>query len=106
MCRSVSRRTGALALAMAAWAGPLLIAAPGASASTPAAPLPVVLSARAAPAALPAAGGSVTVAARVDHATTCQLQLLSRQSFAVVYSHDPKSCASGEIGRASCRERV
>ncbi len=95
MCRLVPRLGGAVALAMTAWAGPLFAGATSASASAPATPSPVVLSARAAPAELPAAGGTVTVAARVDHAATCQLRLLSRQDFAVVYSHDPKTCAGG-----------
>ncbi len=54
-----------------------------------------VLSATATPAKLPAAGGVVTVAARVENATTCQLQLLSTQSFPVVYSHNARSCSSG-----------
>jgi len=54
-----------------------------------------VLSASATPAQLPATGGTVTVTARVANATSCQLQLLSSPSFAVVYSHNPKSCADG-----------
>jgi hypothetical protein len=54
-----------------------------------------VLSVNVTPAQLPAAGGVVAVAARVDNATTCQLQLLSSQSFPVVYSHNPRACSSG-----------
>jgi Peptidase A4 family len=54
-----------------------------------------VLSATATPAKLPAPGGVVTVAARVENATTCQLQLLSTQSFPVVYSHNARSCSNG-----------
>jgi Peptidase A4 family len=56
---------------------------------------PVVLSASATPAKLPATGGVVAIAARVDNASTCQLQLLSTQSFPVVYSHNPRACTSG-----------
>ena len=37
----------------------------------------------------------MTVAARVENAATCQLQLLSKQSFPVVYSHNAKACSSG-----------
>jgi hypothetical protein len=55
-----------------------------------------VLSAGATPSQVPATGGTVTVTARVANATSCQLQLLSSQSFAVIFSHNPKSCARGE----------
>ncbi len=54
-----------------------------------------VVSVRLTPAKLPASGGAVTVAATVQHATTCQLQLLSKQSFPVVFSHNPRSCTNG-----------
>jgi hypothetical protein len=40
-------------------------------------------------------GGVVTVSGTVAHATTCQLQLLSAQSFPVVYSHNARSCTGG-----------
>ena len=60
-----------------------------------AAPPAVVASVAATPASLPATGGTVAVSGRVEHATSCQLQLLSSQSFPVVYSHDPKGCTSG-----------
>jgi hypothetical protein len=61
----------------------------------------VVLSASAAPGGLPAHGGTVSVKARLDHATSCQLQLLSRQSFAVVYSHNPRTCAGEYSARVT-----
>jgi hypothetical protein len=47
------------------------------------------------PPKLPAGGGVVAVTATVDHAASCQLQLLSKQSFPVVYSHNPKACSTG-----------
>jgi len=56
---------------------------------------PTVLSVSASPDALPPGGGEVTVTSRVKHASSCQLELLSSQSFPVVYSHDPKGCADG-----------
>ena len=56
---------------------------------------PAVLSVNVTPAKLPATGGVVAIAARVDNASTCQLQLLSTQSFPVVYSHNPRACTSG-----------
>jgi hypothetical protein len=62
----------------------------------PAPPSPAVIhSVQAAPSALPAGGGKVTVTGRVKYATSCQTELLSHQSFPVVYSHNPKGCASG-----------
>jgi peptidoglycan/xylan/chitin deacetylase (PgdA/CDA1 family) len=66
------------------------------SASTLPAPHAVVLSVRATPGTLAAGGGTVAVTGRVEHASSCQLQLLSRQSFPVVYSHNPTSaCHDG-----------
>jgi hypothetical protein len=56
---------------------------------------PVVLLAHATPAALTAAGGEVIVTGAVDHAASCQLRLLSRQSFPVVYSHNATTACSG-----------
>jgi hypothetical protein len=88
------RRPAAMALTVVAWAVFVLIGQIDASASTLPAP-PAVLSAGAAPGELPAPGGTITVAGRVEHATSCRLQILSSQSFAVVYSHNAKSCASG-----------
>ena len=66
-----------------------------AAASTVPAPVPVVLSASASPGSLPAAGGVVVVSGTVESATDCQLQLLSSQSFPVVFSHNPRSCSTG-----------
>ncbi len=59
-------------------------------------PKPEVLSVRALPGYLWDRGGHVTVVGRVEHAKSCQLRLLSRQSFQVVYSHDPTdACRNG-----------
>ena len=59
-------------------------------------PKPEVLSVRALPGYLWDRGGQVTVVGRVEHAKSCQLRLLSRQSFQVVYSHDPTdACRDG-----------
>ncbi len=57
-------------------------------------PHPLVLSVRATPAGLPRSGGQVQVTGVVEHAASCQLRLLSRQSFPVVYSHDPTTACS------------
>jgi hypothetical protein len=66
----------------------------GVSAATP--PHPVVLSARATPSGLGPDGGQVEVTGTVKAARSCQLQLLSRQSFPVVYSHDATTaCGTG-----------
>ena len=56
--------------------------------------VPAVQSARAVPAALPAAGGAVQVTGTVRNAASCQLVLLSRQSFPVVYSHNPTTACN------------
>ena len=57
---------------------------------------PSVLSAYATPSALGPSGGTVTVTGRVKNARSCQLELLSRQSFPVVYSHNPTTaCRNG-----------
>jgi hypothetical protein len=70
-----------------------LVPAPSASAATL---QPSVLSARATPNALGPAGGEVLVSGTVENADTCQLVLLSRQSFPVVYSHNPTTaCQAG-----------
>ena len=67
-------------------------ATPTASATT-ALPHAVVLSARATPTDLPPTGGQVHVTATVKNATTCQLELLSHQSFPVVYASNTRPCA-------------
>jgi hypothetical protein len=72
--------------------GSLVLGAPAASAATPS---PTVLSARATPSALGPAGGQVLVSGTVNNANTCQLVLLSRQSFPVVYSHNPTVACQG-----------
>ncbi|HTT89602.1 MAG TPA: hypothetical protein VMF65_08595, partial [Acidimicrobiales bacterium] len=57
---------------------------------------PSVLAAYASPSALGPSGGMVTVTGRVKNARSCQLELLSRQSFPVVYSHDATTaCRNG-----------
>ena len=61
------------------------------------APPVVVSSVAPSPADLAASGGKVAVTGRVAHATTCQLELLSSQSFPVVYSHNPKACSTGSF---------
>jgi hypothetical protein len=67
-------------------------ATPTASATT-ASPHALVLSARATPAELPPTGGQVHVAGTLKDATTCQLELLSHQSFPVVYASNIRPCA-------------
>lgn len=79
-----------------AWAMPGLPASAIASATTTSKRPPVVLSFSASPGMLPPAGGVVMVRGRVKLATVCQLRLLSRQSFPVIFSHDPTSrCRNG-----------
>ncbi|HUC15232.1 MAG TPA: hypothetical protein VMS00_12335, partial [Acidimicrobiales bacterium] len=57
--------------------------------------VPTVLSARATPSALGPPGGQVLVSGTVKNANTCQLLLLSNQSFPVVYSHNPTTACQG-----------
>jgi Peptidase A4 family len=84
-----------LPLIAAVWALLGLTGPVSAGASSPPATVAVVLSASATPAYLPAAGGVVTVSGTVENAAICQLQLLSSQSFAVVFSHNVRACSSG-----------
>ena len=58
-------------------------------------PHPLVLSARSVPSSLRSTGGTVEVVGAVAHAESCQLQLVSRQSFPVVYSHNPTTACRG-----------
>ena len=77
----------ATAAAVVAWSGP----ATAASLEGPA-----VLSVHATPSALGPSGGTVTVTGRVKNARSCQIEVLSRQSFPVVYSHNPTTaCQNG-----------
>ena len=77
----------ASAAIVAIWSGPSAAATPTA---------PVVLSAHATPSALGPSGGTVTVTGRVKNARSCQIEVLSRQSFPVVYSHNPTTaCQNG-----------
>ena len=55
---------------------------------------PSVLSVDAAPSSLGSHGGSVIVAAKLRNATSCQLRLLSRQSFPVTYASNVRPCAA------------
>lgn len=55
---------------------------------------PLVLSAYAKPAAVGPHGGQVTVYARLKDAATCQLELLSRQGFPVVYASNVRPCSA------------
>ncbi len=75
-----------------AWA---LVAPTISDASPPSVSQAIIESVSAAPSPLSAAGGVVTVTGKVQHATSCQLEMLSRQSFPVVYSHSAKSCTTG-----------
>jgi len=59
------------------------------------APSAVVVSASASPSSLPPQGGEVTVVGVVKHARSCQLQLLSKQSFPVIYASNLRPCVSG-----------
>ena len=54
--------------------------------------VPLVLSASAAPPALGSHGGTVTVHGRVKNAVSCRLELLSQQSFPVVYARNLRPC--------------
>ena len=88
---TVFRIARLMAMASAAivvtWNGPSAAAMPTA---------PAVLSAYATPSALGPSGGTVTVTGRVKNARSCQLELLSRQSLPVVYSHNPTTaCQNG-----------
>jgi hypothetical protein len=83
------------ALLFFATLGSVAFAAQPAGATTASSPRALVTLASASPASLPVTGGTVTVSGTVKHATSCQLRLLSSQSFPVVYSHNPRSCAGG-----------
>jgi hypothetical protein len=69
--------------------------APTAAAASAGSPHVAIESVSAAPSPLPSGGGDITVTGHVEHATSCQLEVLSHQSFPVVYSHAPKSCTGG-----------
>ena len=70
-----------VALSMTALAVAALTQEASASASGLPGPRSLVASVAATPASLPATGGTVAVSGRVEHATSCQLRLLSSQSF-------------------------
>ena len=88
-------RTLVLPLVAVAWVVVAAGGQPSASASTPGGGDAVVSSVGASPADLGASGGTVALSGRVANAATCQLKLLSSQSFPVVYSHNPKACSTG-----------
>ena len=54
----------------------------------------LVLSAGASPSALPRGGGEVTVTGKLEHTGSCQLELLSRQCFPVVYASNKRACST------------
>jgi hypothetical protein len=56
------------------------------SVSLPSLPAPFIASVSASPQQLGRFGGSTTIRASIKHARTCRLELLSRQSFSVVYA--------------------
>ncbi len=70
--------------------------APVLASTLPAQPA-VVFSGGAAPDQLPASGGTIAITGKVGNALSCQLQLLSRQAFSVVFSHNPRNCSSGDF---------
>jgi hypothetical protein len=88
-------RISVVPLLVAVWALIGLAGPVSAGASTVSVTVPVVLSASATPADLPAGGGVVTVTGTVENATVCQLQLLSSQSFTVVFSRNVRACSTG-----------
>jgi hypothetical protein len=81
---------------VALWA--VLVVAIGGPAQAAVAAVPpphvLVLSVSASPGSLGPSGGRVQVTGRVRYASSCQLELLSRQSFPVVYSHDATTACS------------
>ena len=76
---------------LGAWA---FVAPTISDASAPSASHPLIESVSAVPSTLPAPGGIVTVTAALRHASSCQLELLSHQSFPVVYASNVRPCAS------------
>jgi len=86
--------TFAIAGLLGAWA---LVAPTISDASAPSTSRALIESVSATPSTLSASGGIVTVTGTISHATSCQLGLLSHQSFPVVYSNSPKSCSSGNF---------
>ncbi len=82
---------GALLSAFSPLAGGTALAA------SPPGPRPQVLSVGVSPGRLGATGGPFRVDARATGASTCQLRLVSKEPFAVVYSHNARSCASGHF---------
>jgi hypothetical protein len=97
--RAGKRRAGATHLSIFVIAGLLsawaLVAPTISYASPPSSFHSLIESVSTAPRLVSARGGTVTVTGKIEHATSCQLELLSRQSVPVVYSHSAKSCASG-----------
>jgi hypothetical protein len=64
-------------------------------------PQPLVLSVSTSPAQVGSHGGSVEVVGRLRHAATCQLRLLSHQSFPVVYASNVRSCTTSFSARVT-----
>lgn len=60
-----------------------------------------VVSLNVTPVELPPGGGTVEVSGVVRHAITCQLELLSQQSFPVVYASNVRPCSSSFQARVT-----
>ena len=81
-----------LALAAAACLLPMFATPTASATSHPALPQVQVLSVDASPHQVSPYGGTSTIKARVKNATNCQLQLLSRQDFPVIYASSRRAC--------------
>lgn len=64
-------------------------------AGTPRHPRAKVLQVSAEPASLGSGGGKIYVEGRVEYATTCQLKVVTGESFNVEYSHSSRKCSDG-----------
>ncbi len=62
---------------------------------------PTVVSVGALPAQLTYHGGTVTVAAQLEHATACRLQLLSHQPFPVVFAGNWRPCTTALVANVT-----
>ena len=117
--RTARARLSSLARSRGTWAslctlvaagllGAWFLVAPGTAEGSDRSPAKAVVSSVAtSPHTLPAAGGMVTVTARVAHATSCQLELLSRQGFPVVLlSPSPLPMRAGSGGLEAADEAL
>jgi hypothetical protein len=71
------------------------------TASASAAEAPVVVSVAALPATLTYHGGAVTVAAQLEDASSCRLDLLSGQDFPVVYANNWRPCTTALVAHVT-----